>query len=48
MVYAPIIEYNGARERVYGEIHTRDWWWETQVSRALQMASKAFREVLTV
>lgn len=32
MVYAPTIEYNGAGERMYGEMHTADWWWEMQVS----------------
>ena len=31
MVYAPIREYNSTGERLYSEMHTADWWWETQV-----------------
>jgi hypothetical protein len=48
MVYAPTIEFNGAGEYVYGEMHTGDWWRESQVSKALQMAFKAYGKVLTV
>ena len=31
LVYAPIREYNTAGERIFTEMHTGDWWWETQV-----------------
>jgi hypothetical protein len=31
MVYAPIREYNAKGARVTSEMHTADWWWETQV-----------------
>ena len=31
MVYEPIREYNSSGERLYSEMHTADWWWETQV-----------------
>ena len=31
LVYAPVMEYNESGERMYGEMHTADWWWETQV-----------------
>jgi len=31
LVYAPIHEYNAEGERVYSEMHTANWWWETQV-----------------
>lgn len=31
VVYAPVQEYNDAGERLYSEMHTGDWWWETQV-----------------
>ncbi|KAI4086595.1 MAG: hypothetical protein L6R37_008402, partial [Teloschistes peruensis] len=30
MAYAPYKDYNESGERVYGELHTADWWWETQ------------------
>ena len=30
MVFAPERLYEG-NERQYGELHTADWWWETQV-----------------
>ncbi|KAH0605688.1 uncharacterized protein H6S33_004910 [Morchella sextelata] len=30
LVYAPVVERNESDERMYGEIHTEDWWWETQ------------------
>jgi hypothetical protein len=29
--YAPVKEYNSGGERLYGEMWTGDWWWETQV-----------------
>jgi hypothetical protein len=32
IVYRPVREYDGSGERVYSEMHTADWWWETQVS----------------
>ena len=32
MVYAPVKEFNSDGERTYSEMHTGDWWWETQVS----------------
>jgi hypothetical protein len=31
IVYAPVREYDGSGERLYSEMHTADWWWETQV-----------------
>lgn len=33
MVFAPITEWNGdvPRRAVYSEMHTAEWWWETQV-----------------
>jgi len=31
MVYTPIREYDSSGERVYSEMHTADWWWDTQV-----------------
>ena len=33
MVYPPVKEWNGEEppQRVYSEMHTADWWWETQV-----------------
>jgi len=30
MVYALIHHYNGDEKRVYSELHTEDWWWQTQ------------------
>jgi len=29
--YAPVREYNSSGERLYSEMHTADWWWDTQV-----------------
>ena len=29
-MYGPIRQYNDKNKRVYTEMHTRDWWWETQ------------------
>jgi hypothetical protein len=31
LVVAPIKEYNDEGERMYSEINTADWWWNTQV-----------------
>ena len=31
MVYAPIREYDSNGDQLYWEMHTADWWWETQV-----------------
>jgi hypothetical protein len=31
IVYEPVWEHNGNGDRVYSEMHTADWWWETQV-----------------
>lgn len=31
LVYSPTMEYNEMGERMDGEMHTADWWWETQV-----------------
>ena len=31
MVYAPILKYDSSGERLYYEMHTADWWWDTQV-----------------
>lgn len=30
MVYSPVRAYNARNEREYTELHTGDWWWETQ------------------
>lgn len=31
IVYAPVREYDESGGRLYSEMHTADWWWETQV-----------------
>ena len=31
MVYAPIRENDSNGDQLYSEMHTADWWWETQV-----------------
>ena len=31
IVYAPIREYDSNGDQLYTEMHTADWWWETQV-----------------
>jgi hypothetical protein len=31
MVFGPVKELNAAGERMYSELHTVDWWWNTQV-----------------
>ena len=31
MVYAPIREYDSRGERLYSEMQTADWWWDTPV-----------------
>ena len=31
MVYSLIGEYDSSGERLYSEMHTADWWWDTQV-----------------
>jgi len=31
IVYGPIREYDGSGQRLYSEMHTADWWWQTQV-----------------
>ena len=31
MVYTPIPEYDSSGERLYSEMYTVDWWWDTQV-----------------
>ena len=31
MVYTPIQEYDSNVERLYSEMDTVDWWWDTQV-----------------
>jgi hypothetical protein len=28
LVYAPERHFNDAGDRIYGEMHTGDWWWE--------------------
>ena len=33
MFYSPVQEFDTAGERIYSEMHTADWWWQTQVSR---------------
>ncbi|MCJ1470748.1 hypothetical protein MMC07_009395 [Pseudocyphellaria aurata] len=30
LVYSPICQYNDDNKRVYTEMHTGDWWWNTQ------------------
>jgi hypothetical protein len=32
VVYAPVREHDETGERLYSEMHTANWWWETQVS----------------
>lgn len=34
-VYGPIREYDGSGQRLYSEMHTGDWWWETQVGYSI-------------
>src|SRR5258706_1240879 len=31
LVWAPTREQNTAGERIYSELHTAEWWWDTQV-----------------
>ena len=31
MVYSPVRETNSEGARMYSEMHTADWWWQTQV-----------------
>lgn len=31
MIYGPVWEHDGNGKRVYSEMHTADWWWDTQV-----------------
>jgi len=31
MVYPPIWEYDSSAERLYFEMNTADWWWDTKV-----------------
>ena len=31
MVYAPIREHDSNGDQLYSEMHTAEWWWETQV-----------------
>ena len=31
MIYAPIRKYDSYGDQLYSEMHTADWWWETQV-----------------
>ena len=31
LVYELVREFDEERKRVYPEMHTEDWWWETQV-----------------
>lgn len=33
LVYAPVVEHNEFGKRMYGEMHTGDWWWEIQVRK---------------
>lgn len=30
MVFEPVRQYNSDDKRIYSEMHTGDWWWETQ------------------
>ena len=30
LIYAPVRHYNGDDRQTYNEMHTGDWWWETQ------------------
>lgn len=46
MVYTPVIEYNGSRERMNGKMYAADSWLETQVCGATVMAPKAFVNML--
>lgn len=33
IIYGPVREYDGSGQRLYSEMHTADWWWETQVRK---------------
>ena len=34
ITYEPRREYDGNGQRLYSEMHTADWWWETQVRKS--------------
>ncbi|KAI9881799.1 MAG: hypothetical protein M1823_006489, partial [Watsoniomyces obsoletus] len=38
MIYAPVKVHNQAGERMFSEMHTAEWWWETQVRFRLAFA----------
>lgn len=42
LTYAPVREYNSEGHRVYSEIHTADWWWDTQVIGIAELSGKEF------
>lgn len=46
IVYPTMIEHNGMGNRMYGEIHTADLWWETHVSGGFETAPKALEPML--
>jgi len=47
MVYAPVKEWNSEEppERVYSEMHTADWWWETQVGSDATFHSSSIPDI---
>ncbi|KAF8415219.1 hypothetical protein EV426DRAFT_541755, partial [Tirmania nivea] len=30
LIYAPVRQYNSVGERIYGDLHSSDWWWKMQ------------------
>jgi hypothetical protein len=43
LVYAPERHFNDAGSRIYGEMHTGDWWWEQQVCPRARRTAHADR-----
>jgi len=37
LVYGPVRSFNTEGKRIYDEMHTGDWWWDTQVLRHIQV-----------
>jgi len=35
LVYAPRSEYDQSGQRIYGEMHTADWWWDVHVLQCI-------------
>ena len=36
-VEAPRLEYDPTGHRIYGEMHTADWWWDVQVEQPIRL-----------